>query len=790
MKKIFRVLCLLLLCTALHAQQPQTANPLTGTNAKWTNGVAPGYYPTKGSGLTLNVGPGTCFNTSNARVTYAGGTLTMTASQTNYVWLDSACALQQNTTGYPSSGSISAVTTVVAGGSSITSYTDDRTYTKPTVASSSGSGSVPKCADSSGSGTVQLCTTSPTFTPSAGDCIVYTTTTANTGAGLTLNVNSLGAKSVVKWQTSATLAANDVRAGVQVLTCYDGTNWELHTIGNAPAAGLSGSGTSGNPAAWTGSTSLGNSTGHNQVLPLLCADSSGSGTAQSCTTSPTFTPGAGDCIVYTTTTANTGAGLTLNVNSLGAKSAAKWQGTTTLAANDVLASKQVPACYDGTNWEFTTIGNAPSGGGLTTIVGPTDILDWIMSGSTATATKQDQLDDYVFIGPPSGSFLTPTVQQGKSCIFGVPGSGATNTFTCTFDSGAATGDLFWIHLTGNDQGGGCTGSPFNETISSVTFSDNVGNTYTTIDSSVSQDNYYYDIYSKNVTGGSVTFTLVVHASTVTNTCAAISMTEIAGLDTSSPLDQHSYTGSGGPPLITTTTANAIVLGGATVGDLVSLSTIGWQTAIPSQNLSGAGMTTMTVYNDLTSIGTYTPVINGISTGGRYFTVSFKAATSSGASGVPDFGPIRFSALTKNAFPGLTGVVPAQTSGDTQVDLHVGTPIEALSVTSAYAGNNTASTLAVSSTTSDSSYHCWIAVNCHSATSVATVIPAILYTDTSNTAETLTGGTATCTTLGTNSTSNNEWPVYVHSSSTLYLKTTIANSPTYDVHAVCELANTQ
>ena len=91
------------------------------------------------------------------------------------------------------------------------------------------------CADTSGSGTVQVCNTSPTFVPAAGDRIAYTTTTANTGTGLTVNVNSLGAKSVAKWQNSTTIAANDVRANTQVILSYDGTNWELDTIGNSPA---------------------------------------------------------------------------------------------------------------------------------------------------------------------------------------------------------------------------------------------------------------------------------------------------------------------------------------------------------------------------------------------------------------------------------------------------------------------------------------------------------------------------------------------------------------------------
>lgn len=102
------------------------------------------------------------------------------------------------------------------------------------------------------------------------------------------------------------------------------------------------------------------------ALPI-CADTSGSGTAQTCTTtpstSPVFTPAANSCFVYSTTTANSGTGLTLNVNSVGAKSVAKWQGTTTLAAGDVAANESVIACYDGTNYNLLDIGNAPSGGG-------------------------------------------------------------------------------------------------------------------------------------------------------------------------------------------------------------------------------------------------------------------------------------------------------------------------------------------------------------------------------------------------------------------------------------------
>jgi hypothetical protein len=94
--------------------------------------------------------------------------------------------------------------------------------------------------------------------------------------------------------------------------------------------------------------------------PLVCANTNGSATAQVCTTSPTFTPDANDCIIYSTATANTGD-LTLNVNSSSAAHVRKWLGASTLAAGDMPANQQVVACYDGTYWEMMTIGNAPGG---------------------------------------------------------------------------------------------------------------------------------------------------------------------------------------------------------------------------------------------------------------------------------------------------------------------------------------------------------------------------------------------------------------------------------------------
>lgn len=110
---------------------------------------------------------------------------------------------------------------------------------KQLVASTAHNLATPKiCLDSSGSGTTQVCNTTGTFAPAAGDTIIYKTTTTNTG-DVTVNVNSSSAVHVRKWLASSVLAAGDLPLGVYVLLTYDGTYWEMYSIGNAPT-GISG----------------------------------------------------------------------------------------------------------------------------------------------------------------------------------------------------------------------------------------------------------------------------------------------------------------------------------------------------------------------------------------------------------------------------------------------------------------------------------------------------------------------------------------------------------------------
>ena len=210
---------------------------------------------------------------------------------------------------------------------------------------------------------------------------------------------------------------------------------------------------SGNTGAPSASTVLDDGTKVSTTEPFVsstydtCPDTSASGTAQVCNTTPTFTPVAGSCVTYTTTTANTGAGLTLNVNSLGAKSVAKWQGSTTLSANDVLANKEVLACYDGTTWELATIGNAP--GGAVSVVNSGTIT--IPSGNAVLVICSSTCSVPVPV-PVLGYQICVKNEAGVSTVITLSALGSSAAYPKADDSGygtAGTGTMVSSAATGN-----------------------------------------------------------------------------------------------------------------------------------------------------------------------------------------------------------------------------------------------------------------------------------------------------------------------------------------------------
>ena len=140
-----RLLIFLFFASAVFAQQPQApqGTPPFDVNARYTSGVGVGYAPTKDlTGLTLHLAGGTVVCSGTTPTFYAGGTLAMTNSTTNYVYLNiSGCAPASNTSGFTSSTIPIAI--VVTAGGNITTLTDVRSLFNSGTGGGGGGGSGP-----------------------------------------------------------------------------------------------------------------------------------------------------------------------------------------------------------------------------------------------------------------------------------------------------------------------------------------------------------------------------------------------------------------------------------------------------------------------------------------------------------------------------------------------------------------------------------------------------------------------------------------------------------------------
>lgn len=102
--------------------------------------------------------------------------------------------------------------------------------------SSSGAGGT-YCAATGGAANALVCTGSPAPTSLTGLLLSMTVDASNSGA-TTLNVNSLGVKSILT-STGAAFSANQIAPGTTYIVSYDGTEFILQTISGAAGAPVS-----------------------------------------------------------------------------------------------------------------------------------------------------------------------------------------------------------------------------------------------------------------------------------------------------------------------------------------------------------------------------------------------------------------------------------------------------------------------------------------------------------------------------------------------------------------------
>lgn len=185
-------------------------------------------------------------------------------------------------------------------------------------------------AVATGTNTYVVTLAPPLVVYAAGNSFNILFTNANTGA-CTINVNSLGAKSIKK-NDNITLVTNDIIAGKIYKLTYDGTDFQIESNDSVIA--------------------------NVQVSADKYAVASGTNT-YTLTLSPIPTAYvAGNMYNVKFTNTNTGAS-TINVNGLGAKSI--FYNGVALIAGEIVASTAYSLLYDGT--QFHLIGSVGSIGG-------------------------------------------------------------------------------------------------------------------------------------------------------------------------------------------------------------------------------------------------------------------------------------------------------------------------------------------------------------------------------------------------------------------------------------------
>jgi len=155
--------------------------------------------------------------------TYAAGTTTPLATYTS----QSGVTANTNPIILDSRGEANVWLSSAAYKLKLTTSADVEIWTVDNVGSGDQFGTSQLLSSVSGSDTITANVTSPNFTAyAAGQMFNFVAAAANTTTSVTLNLNSLGAKSVTKTGATA-LAVGDIKLGQLVSVVYDGTRFQL-----------------------------------------------------------------------------------------------------------------------------------------------------------------------------------------------------------------------------------------------------------------------------------------------------------------------------------------------------------------------------------------------------------------------------------------------------------------------------------------------------------------------------------------------------------------------------------
>ena len=228
------------------------------------------------------------------------------------------------------------------------------------------------CSSQSGSGAAYSCSMNP-FAPAytLGMFLHWIPDVAGFGGATTLNIDTLGAKSIKLDDGVTDPSSSSVVAGKMYLLWYDGSVFRM--VSNSTATvGSGGSGSSGSGSnayvADPGANGIPYRTGAGsatlasapRISALFACVDNGSVNAYACSLAPAigaYSPGS--VYWFMAASANTGA-VTLNLNSIGAVPIKK-AFSQDLAANDIRAGQWVMIVYDGANMQMMSQTGSDSG---------------------------------------------------------------------------------------------------------------------------------------------------------------------------------------------------------------------------------------------------------------------------------------------------------------------------------------------------------------------------------------------------------------------------------------------
>lgn len=513
------------------------------------------------------------------------------------------------------------------------------------------------------------------------------------------------------------------------------------------------------PQTHTAPTVLENAKWVNGVAPGY-APTAGSGLTLNLSAGTAFC--GGSVITYAGGTLTMTGSTTNNVYLNTSSSCAPATKTAAFAASDipiasVTTTSSITAISDLRTMFFPPGGNS----GLSNVVMPPDLFASSITSGVETVTKQNVPADYYMGGASGATYLTPYYAQiPVTCFI----AHTSSPHTCSTTGAVSTGDTIIIAETLTSYSGGfCGGDDGVISGDSTPPTDNLGNTYTQIGGTGSRNGYWdwAGAFTKtNATGGALTVT--ANASGSGNYCAIITIFDLVN---GSPFDVAAQVAGSTFPSVTTTAANDIVLAvNHQQNSSSTLTPTGWSTVMPFVNdADHNGKAALAIGQQETTIGTFTPApLSGSTSWSHVFTIAFKSATSGGGGAPWAARPIPFSALQLAAFPQAVKAGP-------QI---------------VYANTATAQVAAISDTTMVTApasvlYSFVGTVKCTTTSASATATLNLKYTDTSNTAQTV-SATDTCTALVTTGVPNLNVALRAKSGTAITWGVTIANTPTYDV----------